>query len=101
MLESVLQRHSRRRQIEQELIDRVSTGRAAREDLLSQPRAVLERELGITLPVDVSIRIHEDTAQVIHLVVPALDEEARPLTPAELEVVAGGKKAMTAHPKKM
>ena len=43
---------------------------AFREELMSQPKETLERELGITFPQEVEIEMHEDTPTIIHLVLP-------------------------------
>ena len=44
--------------------------RMFREELLSDPKDTLERELGITFPEEVKIEVHEDTLTTIHLVLP-------------------------------
>ena len=44
--------------------------RVFREELLSDPKDTLERELGITFPEEVKIEVHEDTPTTIHLVLP-------------------------------
>jgi hypothetical protein len=41
-----------------------------RQQLLSSPVAVLERELGISLPEGVNIQVHEETSTTLHLVLP-------------------------------
>ena len=43
---------------------------AFREELVSNPKETLERELGITFPPEVEIEMHEDTLTTIHLVLP-------------------------------
>ena len=43
---------------------------AFREELMSNPKEALERELGISFPPEVKIEMHEDTATTIHLVLP-------------------------------
>jgi hypothetical protein len=91
MSQPVLQTHAQRRQIEQTLATRVSADEILRQQLLSQPHAVLEREFGVVVPAGVCVRVHEDSAKVINLVVPSVEEEPRPLSEAELEAVAGGK----------
>jgi hypothetical protein len=41
-----------------------------RESLLSDPVATLRREFGIEVPEGVRIEVHEETEEVIHLVIP-------------------------------
>ena len=55
--------------------------RLFREELLSAPKATLERELGISFPEEVDVEIHEDTPTTIHLVLPL-----KPKTGALMEV---------------
>jgi hypothetical protein len=43
---------------------------AFREELVSNPKEALERELGITFPPEVEIEMHQDTPTIIHLVLP-------------------------------
>ncbi len=41
-----------------------------REELMSNPKETLERELGISFPPNVEIEMHQDTPTTIHLVLP-------------------------------
>jgi hypothetical protein len=65
---------------------------AFRQQLLSHPRATLEGALGVTLPPDLTIQVHEDTPTAIHLVLPssALRGDTGALAEATLGAVAGG-----------
>jgi hypothetical protein len=47
-----------------------------KQQLLADPRAVLERELGVTLPAGVRIHIHEQTPEDLHLILPPQPEQA-------------------------
>ena len=61
---------------------------ALKERLLSDPAAVL-KERGITTPPNVQIKTIEDTANVMHLVLPMKPAEGE-LSEEELSTVAGG-----------
>jgi len=61
---------------------------ALKERLLSDPAAVL-KERGITTPPNVQIKTIEDTADVMHLVLP-MKPAAAELSEEELSTVAGG-----------
>jgi hypothetical protein len=64
---------------------------AFRQQLLSHPKATLERELGITLPPGLTIQVHEDTCTTRHLVLPRLaPRDTGEVSDAELADVAGG-----------
>ena len=57
-----------------------------KQQLLSDPAAAL-RERGLTPPADKQIRVIEDTADTVHVVLPAKPTE---LTDEELDQAAGG-----------
>lgn len=77
---------------QQQIIARAMKDENFRQQLLANPRAVLERELGIALPQDVSVQVYEDTPTTIHLVLPAKPQggAVQELSDAELETIAGG-----------
>jgi hypothetical protein len=69
---------------------------AFKEALLSDPKASIEKELEVTLPAELNIRVVEETEDTIYLVLP-VNPEALPegeVSEDELEAVAGG--ALTA-----
>jgi len=68
---------SERRALETKLVERARTDPAFRKALLANPRAVLENELGGKLPEGISIEVHEETVNTLHLVLP-LDPAAVP-----------------------
>ena len=41
-----------------------------KQRLLQNPKAIIEQVLGVTLPHDINIFVHEDTEHEIHLVLP-------------------------------
>jgi hypothetical protein len=58
-----------------------------REELKKNPAAAIEKAVGVKLPAGVTVRIVEDSASVVHLVLPP---SGRPLSEKELGKVAGG-----------
>jgi hypothetical protein len=72
----------------QEIMSRASEDTAFREQLKSNPKQTLERELGGHLPDDVKITVIEETAKQVYLVLPA--QGSKELTSEELAGVAGG-----------
>ena len=47
-----------------------------KQQLLEDPRAIMDRELGVTLPAGVQVYIHEQTPTEIHLILPPPPEQA-------------------------
>ena len=57
-----------------------------RTRLLTDPKATISAETGVTIPEGFNVAVHEDSATTAHLVLPPSPE----LTEVELEMVAGG-----------
>ena len=69
-----------------------------RQRLLDDPKAVVEQELGSPLPEGVEVRVVEESADTIYLVLPSASPLGGgvELSDQELEAVAGGWDAETA-----
>ena len=69
-----------------------------RQRLLDDPKAVVEQELGSPLPEGVEVRVVEESADTIYLVLPSASPLGGgvELSDQELEAVAGGWDAQTA-----
>src|SRR2546430_17381181 len=74
------------------IVERAVKSEVFREDLLRDPKTALLKEFGLTIPDNVTIEVHQNTEDVIHLVLPVpLELSAlRRLNQEELEEVAGG-----------
>ncbi len=59
--------------------------------LLNDPKTVLAGH-GIDLPVGLNLKIVENTADTIHIVLPATPSKAGELSDGDLQNLAGGKK---------
>ena len=57
-----------------------------RARLLADPKPVISAELGVTIPEQFTIQVHEDSAATAHMVLPLSDQ----LTEGDLALVAGG-----------
>ncbi len=57
-----------------------------RTRLLTDPKATISTELGMTIPEGFHVAVHEDSGTTTHLVLPP----SPALTEAELKTVAGG-----------
>ncbi|MBD0348889.1 MAG: NHLP leader peptide family natural product precursor [Thermoleophilia bacterium] len=76
-----------RGEAERRIRERAISDPAFRSELKENPRAALESELGLPIPSEVSVQVHEESLTELHVVLPATEEE---LTDAELEMVSGG-----------
>ena len=57
-----------------------------RDRLMSDPKAAIEQELGVSMPAGLSVEVHEEGGTTAHLVLPP-DSKLRE---GDLEAVAGG-----------
>jgi hypothetical protein len=82
-----------RAEMERRIIQRSLEDDAFRGRLLEDPKAAVERELGKRLPEGVQVRVVEETADTIYLVLPGRSAGAQAgggLSDRDLESVAGG-----------
>ena len=79
-------------QNKKKLFARTMKDKALRQEMLSNPKAVIERELGVKLPAGLQVQVHVNSPETLHIVLPAdVDAAAaRELSDEDLEVVAGG-----------
>jgi hypothetical protein len=76
-----------RGQAERRVQERAASDPDFRAELKANPRAALESELGVPIPEQVSVQVHEESFSELHLVLPPSEEE---LSDADLEMVSGG-----------
>jgi Nitrile hydratase, alpha chain len=89
-----------RSELERSLIEKSLQDESLRQRLLADPKGALEDELGTRLPENIEVRVVEETADTIYLVLPSaspLGEDGE-LSDLELEAVAGGGSWMTGCP---
>jgi Nitrile hydratase, alpha chain len=81
-----------RAEMERRVIERSLHDDVFRQQLLADPRAIIEREIGTQLPEDVRVVAVEETADTIYLVLPSASPvvEGGELADQTLEAVAGG-----------
>jgi len=76
--------------IQEQILERAAKDERFRQEVLTNPRAVLAREYNLHVPETVSIRMVEDTAETLTIVLPPKQEAMQELSDAELEAVSGG-----------
>jgi hypothetical protein len=81
-----------RAEVEGRIIQRSLQDESFRQRLLEDPKAAVEEELETRLPEGVQVRVVEETADTIYLVLPSapVADETGELSDQELEAVAGG-----------
>ena len=68
------------------LVEKAAADEGFRARLLADPKAVVEDELGLSIPAGFTIKVHEERADTGHLILPP----AAYLTDDDLEQAAGG-----------
>ena len=81
-----------RAEVERRIIERSLEDESFRQRLLEDPKAAVEEEFGTRLPEGIRVRVVEESAQTIYLVLPSGSpvEGGGELSDQELESVAGG-----------
>jgi hypothetical protein len=81
-----------RAEMERRLIQRSLEDEDFRQRLLDNPKGSVEQELGTQLPEGVEVRVVEESAETIYLVLPSASPlgQGGELSDQELEAVAGG-----------
>ena len=70
----------------QQIVEKCAVEPDFRQQLISDPKATISEELGITIPESITIQVHESDMQTFHLALPPdplLDEE-------QLEAISAG-----------
>ena len=75
-----------RTELQARIVAKLKEDAGFRDRLRSDPKGVIERELGVTMPASLSIEVHEENATTAHLILP----RAEALSESELQAVAGG-----------
>ena len=78
-----------RKEIEENLITKAWKDSSFKQNLIADPRSVLEAE-GIDLPKNIEVRVVEESADVFYLVIPSQPNGVEELSEEELEAIAGG-----------
>lgn len=81
-----------RQELEQQVLSRAWKDQDFRQELKTNPHEAIKRELGVTIPAEMHVFVHEEASPTLHLffnVNPA-QRLVTELSDEELERVAGG-----------
>ena len=83
---------NQRQQLEQKLIEKALKDEAFRKLLIENPSAAIEKEFNIKLPESLKLKVLEEDAKTVFMVLPYIPAPGADmeLTEAELESVSGG-----------
>jgi hypothetical protein len=80
-----------RQRLETRVVGKALKDDTYRQELLANPRAAVEQELGMQLPSEMHIRVVEmETPNTLYIVLPPQQQASGELSDADLESVAGG-----------
>jgi hypothetical protein len=79
-----------RRDLETRLIERAWKDPVFRNDVVKDPKGMLEKHTGQKLPEHVQIIVHEEDANTLHFSIPPPPSNLNELSDEDLERVAGG-----------
>lgn len=81
----------KRKQFEQQIIEKAIKDQSFRQQLLDDPKGVIEKEFGLKIPESVEVKVLEENANTFYIVLPGSNKSSEmELTDAELNTVAGG-----------
>ena len=78
-------------ELRERVLTKATEDEAFRARLLSDPKAAVEEELGVQIPAEFTIEVHEEAAGTGHLVLPPLSKLDEP----ELRQAQGGEEKIT------
>ena len=81
-----------RAEMERRLIQRSLEDEAFRQRLLDDPKGIIQQELGNRMPESVEVRVVEESAELIYLVLPSASPvgQGGEISDRDLDAVAGG-----------
>jgi len=86
------------RSVAEQLISRAWEDAEFKKKLLSDPRAAIKQATGMTIPEGITLKVVEETADTLYLVLPSQVAASGELSDEALEMVAGGGKGWRPPP---
>lgn len=79
-----------RKEVEKKLSEKASKDSTFRESLLNDPKGTIEKEMGIKIPEDTEVHVHDESMKSLHIILHEPMSEGDSLSDEQLEAVAGG-----------
>jgi len=79
-----------RGQLSDKIIEQAQSNPKYLAMLKSDPRGLMEKQLGVSIPANVNVKVIEESSDTYYIVLPAIAAEGAELSDADLEKVAGG-----------
>ncbi len=76
--------------LQQRVVSKAMADDPFRDELLRDPRAVVQREAGMPVPEHLRLQVLETPANTLYLVLPAGDSQTDELSDEELEGISAG-----------
>lgn len=73
-------------QMLQQIVEKSALDDGFRQALLADPKATISKELGVTIPEAMTIKIHESDMQTVHLALPP----SANITEEQMEAISAG-----------
>ena len=70
----------------QQIVEKSALDADFRQELLTDPKTAITRELGITMPDSMNVQVHESDMQTVHLALPPDPN----ITEEQLEAISAG-----------
>jgi Nitrile hydratase, alpha chain len=79
-----------RGQLWDKIVEQAQKNPKYHQQLMSDPRSLMEKQLGTVIPKSVNIKVLEEANDTYYIVLPATAKEGAELSDSDLEKVAGG-----------
>jgi hypothetical protein len=87
-----------KRDLEVALVEKCWKDPDFKKQVLADPKGMLERHLGKTLPAGLKIFVHEESAETLHFSLPPAPTNISELSDEDLDKVAGGTELFVVFP---
>ena len=80
----------KRKEVERKIVEKAAADAEFKKALTKDPKGAIEKEFGIQIPPNVSVQVHEESMDDVHVVLHVVVPKGEAVSEAELDSVAGG-----------